>query len=595
MLPHRLRLIPVVMLTTGMIVSHAIAQNAAPADSASLPAWRSWLHSGPPMLVSDDETLRENFRALSPSEQAAASRYIFDTWNVKHRPEVDELRQAVELRWYALITDWAQKDFEAVFRRVEEWEGYHGNELRIALVRQMAARDPIAAARFMRLRLNPMSKQYYYYVLIEGLVPALKDQPMERIMAALEEMRSGEKTMDDFRWRDATYYLLSGEKPWTSPNLEADWKYLLAQKPGKLRTILLTMVLQQALEKDFNNAVKFDLSSSQMGVPEIEEVLRKQPPKPTVEAFERFLEADPLLMQAWVNLLVRQMQSPNWGEWSEHVLRLEPKSRRDKVLPAFTRLRLLHDEFPARQWAATLADPAARTLAEQQVMISEVIHQASENWDQACAAARAFNEPEARRRALEGVFKAGVHLPLSETTTQAAAAAATPGEVDGLIDSWTSGQIELAMKDGKRFAEGYAFILTLRAPATRQHCLEKYDSLGRSIGFEIVRKLVGESALGGAEKSLLLQDIATDEVDALLSGFHAPDESGGPKAALEAANRIPDPELRFIHQRSIVHDSVRSDVAEARHQVETARVDAETKSRLMKEWERVSRWYVPEK
>jgi hypothetical protein len=228
-------------------------------------------------------------------------------------------------------------------------------------------------------------------------------------------------------------------------------------------------------------------------------------------------------------------------------------------------------------------------------MISEVIHQASENWDQACAAARAFNEPEARRRALEGVFKAGVHLPLSETTTQAAAAATTPGEADGLIDSWTSGQIELAMKDRKRFSEGYAFILTLRAPATRQHYLEKYDRLGRSIGFEIVRKLVGESALGGAEKSLLLQDIATDEVDALLSGFHAPDESGGPKAALEAANRIPDPELRFIHQRSIVHDSVRSDVAEARHQVETARVDAETKSRLMKEWERVSRWYIPEK
>lgn len=595
MLPHRLRLIPAVVLTTGMIVSHAIAQNGAPADSASLPAWKSWLHSGPPMLVSDDETLREKFKALSPSEQAAASRYIFDTWDVKHRPEVDELRQAVELRWYALITDWAQKDFETVFRRVEEWEGYHGNELRIALVRQMAARDPIAAARFMRLRLNPMSKQYYYYVLIEGLVPALKDQPMERIMAALEEMRSGEKTMDDFRWRDATYYLLSGEKPWTSPNLEADWKYLLAQKPGKLRTVLLTMVLQQGLEKDFNSAVKFDLSSSQMGVPELEEVLRKQPPKPTSEAFERFLEADPQLMQAWVNLLMRQMQSPNWDEWSGQVLRLEPKSRRDRELPAFTRLRLLHDEFPTRQWAATLADPAARALAEQQVMISEVIHQASENWDQACATARAFSEPEARHRALEGVFKAGVHLPLSEITPQAAAAAATPGEVDGLIDSWTSGQIELAMKDQRRFAEGYAVILTLRAPLTRQHYLEKHDSLGRSIGFEIIRKLVGESTLSGPEKSLLLQDIATDEVDALLSGFHAPDESGGPKAALEAASRIQDSELRFIHQRSIVHDSVRSDVAEAKHQVETARVDADTKARLMKEWERVSRWYMPEK
>lgn len=595
MLPHRLRLIPVVVLTTGMIVSHAIAQNGAPADSASLPAWKSWLHSGPPMLVSDDETLREKFKALSPSEQAAASRYIFDTWDVKHRPEVDELRQAVELRWYALITDWAQKDFETVFRRVEEWEGYHGNELRIALVRQMAARDPIAAARFMRLRLNPMSKQYYYYVLIEGLVPALKDQPMERIMAALDEMRSGEKTMDDFRWRDATYYLLSGEKPWTSPNLEANWKYLIAQKPGKLRTILLTMVLQQALEKDFNNAMKFDLSSSQMGVPELEEVLRKQPPKPTVEAFERFLEADPQLMQAWVNLLVRQMQSPNWDEWSGQVLRLEPKSRRDRALPAFTRLRLLHDEFPTRQWAATLADPATRALAEQQVMISEVVHQASENWEKACATARAFSEPEARRRALEGVFKAGVHLPLSEITPQAAAAAATPGEVDGLIDSWTSGQIELAMKDQRRFAEGYAVILTLRAPLTRQHYLEKHDSLGRSIGFEIIRKLVGESTLSGPEKSLLLQDIATDEVDALLSGFHAPDESGGPKAALEAASRIQDSELRFIHQRSIVHDSVRSDVAEAKHQVETARVDADTKARLMKEWERVSRWYMPEK
>lgn len=595
MLPHRLRLIPVVVLTTGIIVFPAIAQNVAPADSVSLPAWRSWLHSGPPMLTADDETLRENFKALPPEEQAAASRYIFDTWDVKHRPEVDELRQAVELRWYTFVTDWAQKDFETVFRRVEEWESYDGNELRIALVSQMAVRDPIAAARFMRLRLNPMSKQYYYYVLIEGLVPALKNQPMERIMAALDEMRSGEKTMDDFRWRDATYYLVSGEKPWTSPNLEADWKYLIAQKPGKLRTILLTMVLQQALEKDFNTAMKFDLSSSQMGVPELEEVLRKQPPKPTPEAFERFLEADPLLMQAWVNLLVRQMPSPNWDEWSRQVLRLEPKSRRDRALPAFTRLRLLYDEFPARQWAATLADPATRTLAEQQVMISEVVHQASENWDKACAAARTFSEPEARRRALAGVFKAGVHLSLPEISAQAAAAAATPGEVDGLIDSWTSGQIELAMKDPKRLEAGYAFLLTLRSPVIRQHYLEKHDSLGRSIGFEIVRKLVRESALGDAEKAVLLQDIATDEVDALLSGFHAPNETGGPKAALEAASRIQDPELRFIHQRSIVHDAVRSDVSEAKHQVETAKVDADSKARLMQEWGRVSRWYVREK
>lgn len=571
--------------------SHAADQVPVVND---VPTWKSWLPSAEPAQISDDN-LQQKFKALPPAEKAGASKYIFDTWDVKHRPEVDELRRAVELRWYTLVTDWAQKDFETVFRRAEEWEGYDGNELRIALVRQMAARDPIAAARFMRLRLNPMSLQYYYYVLRDGLVPLLKEQPIQRIMTALEVSASGQTDLDDFRWRDATYYLVSGEKPWTSPNLESDWKYLIAQKPGKLRTILLTMVLQQALEKDFNTAMKFDLISSQMGVPELEEVLIKNPPTPTADAFERFLAADPLLMQAWVNLLVRRMQSPNWDEWSGHVLRLEPKSRRDRVLPAFTRLRLLYDEFPARQWAATLADPAARALAEQQVMISEVVHQASENWDKACAAARAFSEPEARRRALAGVFKAGVHLPLPEISAQAAAAAATPGEVDGLIDSWTSGQIELAMKDRKRFEEGYAFLLTLRAPVTRQHYLEKYDSLGQSIGFEIVRKLVRESTLAEGEKAVLLQDIVADEFDALLSGFQTPNELGGPRAALEAASRIPDPELRFIHQRNIVHAAVRSDVSEAKHQVETAKVDADTKARLMQEWERVSRWYVGEK
>ena len=44
-----------------------------------------------------------------------------------------------------------------------------------------------------------------------------------------------------------------------------------------------------------------------------------------------------------------------------------------------------------------------------------------------------------------------------------------------------------------------------------------------------------------------------------------------------------------------MHDAAREDPQEGKHLIDTAKLDEETKARLMKEWERVSKWWRPEK
>lgn len=585
------RLLHIALLSAGMIASQAVAEKPAPADSPALPAWRSWLHSGPPMLESDNQTLRANFKALPPAERADAARYIFDTWDVKHSTEVYYLIEDVDLSFPKLVTQWAEKDFETVFRRAEEWEGFHGNVLRIALVRQMGERNPLEAARFMRTRLNPMSKQYYYYVTVEGLVPTLANKPMSEVMPALASIASGQYGLDEFRWLDSSSYLLGGGRPWNSANLDADWSFVLSQNPGPLRTFMLHTVLHRKLEKDFVSAIKTDLGQEDIPATLLQKSMAATAPKDPLEVLTLFPDANLLLLEAWVESLIQSKKAPDWPQWAESVLKLEPATRRNRAVAKFTRIRLLHDEFPARQWAATLADPDARRLAEEQVQVSEIIHQSTENWGKARAAASALTDADARRRALEGVFKAGTHFTLKEITAEAQDSVSDLREMDALLDAWTLGEFTLAAREKHRQNELFPLLLTMRRPGIRQTMTVEYTHIGRFIGFDAIREAIQNTALHAAEKQLLLQRVSTDEVDGLIDGFHPDDVVGGAKTAMDATLRIEDPDQRFVQQRGIVHHAVMDNVQEAKHQVEAAHVDAETKARLMKEWERVSRWY----
>ena len=164
------------------------ADTASPADHA----WKTWILAPPPEPPFTDIPLKEKLVGLPASQKSEAARFMFDTWSTDRYVELYELLEAMGMSLPELVARWAERDFEAVFRRVEEWEGFGENQMRGALVRQMAAKNPVAAARFMSERLNPMSKQYYYYVLIYGLVPSLADKPISVIHPALGAIASGD-------------------------------------------------------------------------------------------------------------------------------------------------------------------------------------------------------------------------------------------------------------------------------------------------------------------------------------------------------------------------------------------------------------------
>src|SRR5262249_12599807 len=128
---------------------------------------------------------------------------------------------------------------------------------------------------------------------------------------------------------------------------------------------------------------------------------------------------------------------------------------------------------------------------------------------------------------------------------------------------------------------------------TRTQQCEAYPYAGREGGFAKTRQAIQEAKIGEEEKRALLQAVAIDEADARLWGFHAPDEDGGIKAALEASLRIEDPRLRFIQQRSIVHETIKDDdnIPEVRYRIESSQLDDEAKARLLKECERLSGWH----
>ncbi|OAI56821.1 hypothetical protein AYO49_03460 [Verrucomicrobiaceae bacterium SCGC AG-212-N21] len=553
--------------------------------------WKSWVPNVPPEFANERKDLAMRLRALPATERSAAVRHIFDTWDVKYGREWHDMQEHGEFGLPGLVASWAEKDFEAVFRRVEEWEGYGGNYLRSMLVRNMAAADPVKAGRFMSERLNPMSKQYYYYVLIYGLVPGLKDKPMSVVMPALDASKSGCEWMDLFRWIDATYQLVSGEAPWKSPDLEVDWKYLAAQKPGLLRDLMLGLVLRMRLQQDTAAAITTDIAATGACLSDMHEIFSNGFPKDADLALKLLPDANLQLMDSWVKVLV----TPNWHEWANQVLRLPPGSRRDRALGQFTRLWLQDkdEEFTARQWSATLQDQRARTATQREVIVSDLAHRAAETWHAAYEEACAISEPDARMRALLGVFKAGTKEGREEEAARAKAACPDAPDVARLLDAWTLGRYDEVQKtpdSPQRSLEMAQLMLSLHDRCARMELRRGIEHYSRSAGFAAAAELIRKSHLNAEEKHRIRQELAVSQIDATMDGTQAGEGPGGFRGALNATVDIEDSHVRFIQQRSVVHAAVRRDPEEARFDVQNAKLDPETRARLMKEWERVSRW-----
>lgn len=568
------------------------------------PPWKSWLPSMHPTSEAAAKDVKRRFIELPDTEKADALRHIFETWDVSGKMDLLFREPDPFLPQHSFapfVARWAENDFEAVFRRAEEWEGFVGHSVRIALVRDIAQRSPLEAARFMSDRLNPMSKQYYYYVTIYGLVPSLTRLPMSEIMPALAAMASGNVSMDEFRWGDSIDTLLHSEDfSWESPDLESDWTFLLTQSPGVLRDMLLGLVLERKLVEDLSTAIKIDLSPTRARLDYIKPSLWDGFPLDH-QAFLKLLpEGDPFLMDCWVRRFIDRGRlpkypdaAPKWSEWAAQVLAMKSGDKRDAALALFTRLRLQHDEFPARQWSATIEDATARGITEREVQVSEIIHHATEDWPDAYNAACALTSAPHRQRALMGVFEAGASIERDEVEACAKAGVPVPKEADRLLDAWTIGRARAAA-EAERYDEAMALILTLRDADIRARNLEDYEYIGRFGGFAKVRQSIKDADIRAEEKLALLDAAVIDQVDGLMDGFHVPEEPGGFKAALEAATLIADPRLQFIHQRAVVHAASMDDLPEAKHVIETAKIDAAARERLMKEWDRLSKWFRPD-
>ncbi|HSJ01684.1 MAG TPA: hypothetical protein VK956_04485 [Verrucomicrobium sp.] len=544
------------------------------------------------MLQVDDDLLKERLATLSDSDKFAAARYLFDTWEPKHRDELEEVLESMGLPLHQVILQWAQVDFEKVFQRTEMFEGFHRHDLRVPLVSLMAQRNPLEAAEFVGTRFNAMSRSHYYYVVTEGLVPCLAKLPVSELMTAFRAIASGEETMDRFRWKDSIYILMRGkEAPWVSPDLDADWKYIVAQKPGTLRDLLLGLVLERRLERDLETAITTNVASPQADPDELKLIVWDALPADPSLVVKLLPKADPHLMSFWMAELMERGPAPDWPAWAAQVLALKPESLREQALEQFTRLWALHDESAARQWSDKLpAGSRDRAVTELQVQSSRIVKQAQENWTRAFEAASALPESEVRQTTLLAVFKAGINCDLAEIEACSQSVTKDPALRIRLLDVWTLGRLEDVAKSGNRHKEIYPLVLRLKDPVLRARKAEDYRPTGRFAGFAELRKAVENSALSDEEKHAFLQGCTTDEVDGLMTGYRIPSEAGGSRDAMQATLRIADPRIRFVMQRFVIHDTAEDDIQAARKLIEETKLDPESRKVLMQEWERISKW-----
>ncbi len=207
----------------------------------------------------DSTALHEKFRQLNKEQRVAALLHLIQKWDRGAWKEVSTLADAHDIPLDECFEQWARRDFKAALERAEQWDGFHGNMLRRAVILAVAKSDPVEAARRVRARFDPMSRSYYYYVTLYGVVPALTDQPARIILQALHEMRSDLCFMDEFRWGDAVYELAGTRYPWKPANPSRDWEYLISQPPSVARDLVLSLTLQVWLQRDLEKAIALDV------------------------------------------------------------------------------------------------------------------------------------------------------------------------------------------------------------------------------------------------------------------------------------------------------------------------------------------------
>ncbi|HSI62127.1 MAG TPA: hypothetical protein VLE43_03385 [Candidatus Saccharimonadia bacterium] len=537
-------------------------------------------------LGHDAAALREKFFALSKEDRIAAGLHLIQTWGEDERKTVFEVAEACEVPVTTCFERWARSDFEAALERAEQWDGFSDNLLRQAVILAVAKSDPVEAARRMRARLDPMSRTYYYYVMLQGLVPALGDQPALVILQALHEMRSDLYFMDDFRFGDATETLVNQNKPWNPTDPSREWAYLMAQPPSLARDHLLCATMRAWLKKDLEKAVTVQLPHLYGDMMRYR--LEGSFPNDLEKARDLLPVANFDFIRSWLRQVTRRGPSPEYHQWAALSVPEAASPEKSRALDTVMRLWLEKDEAAATAWAQQLPAGPARDAALEACVESEIHHLIPEDWHRAFTMAKAMPPGERSIRCLKAVFAAAGSEEFVFVQKHLAGQAISGSEKAAVRDAWRLARSMFLQQRGDNMA-AYIILLEIEDPVLRRWNAEDSLSFVQFTQMDVVRDLIEKSAMSREDKDACVTQMILLAMDG--GGPKGPDLQGRLKVSMD----ITDPETRFVHQRSVLHEVAENDLEKARTLIEEAPIKEEDKVRLRKDWERISKWERREK
>jgi hypothetical protein len=572
---------------SGLGVIAGLLLSVSPVRAEDAP-WEVWIPASP--AGHDQSALLQKFSSLNKEQRVTAALHLIQKWGSGAREEVFAVASACEIPLDECFENWARQDFEAALERAEQWDGFHGNWLRKSVILAVAKSDPVEAARRMRARFDPMSRSYYYYVMLYGLLPALKDQPARVILQALQEMRSDLFFMDEFRWGDAAYELAGTHDPWRPANPSRDWEYLISQPPSVARDLLLCVTLHVWLKRDLEKAITLDVP------PLYADLVSHRLEHAFPEDFKRVPELLPVakfeLMRSWVRNAERKRLQPEWRQWASLSAYQPAPAARERALDTVMRLWLERDEVAVRAWMQDLPDGPARELAEAACVEAEINHLISEDWSRAFSLAKAMPEGARRLRCLKAVFAGAASGELAFVQREIASLSLPAEQQTQIRDAWRVSRSDylqrLKTDQGHDPLRAFALILELEDVSMRRMLALERMSFMQRLSSEDVLEVIEKSSMPRQDKEKLLLQWTLLVIDGSPNG---PDIA----TRLNLTTQIADDETRFVHQRAVIRQLVDDDPRRAQEILAGSVIKEADRQRLRKDLERASKWYRREK